>query len=120
LSEPTVIFDSLEDWKGGSNVGYYLPKTNTIHILKGEYQEQRTLKHELIHAARRNKWTFKLASISNNHITTALLGSLFVVALVLQTYSLSIFAGLFLVIGLLAVIVEENEAVKGEIKKCHN
>ncbi len=58
-----IIYDSLEDWKGGKASGYYEPTRGEIHILRGKDQERRALAHENVHASRSNKLTFKLAEL---------------------------------------------------------
>jgi hypothetical protein len=63
LSEPKIVYETLETYQGGKSNGYYEPFKNEIHILKGKDAEFRALLHEKVHAARKEEVSFKFASL---------------------------------------------------------
>ena len=110
--KPTIYYDNLDNWKGGSNDGYCEQKSNCIHVLKGEYQELRTVNHEIAHLARRDKLTFKLASLANTPLILGAITMLLVLTLLLQEWPsffvIAVFNGIILLCG----FHEEKEANK--------
>lgn len=58
-----IYIDKLENWKGGRANGYYEPFKDEIHVLNGADCMLRARIHEGTHRKRRNKLTFKFASI---------------------------------------------------------
>jgi hypothetical protein len=61
-----TFIEPLDIWEGGTANGYYDFQKDEIHVLEGQYQEERVLLHEQIHASRRNKFTFRLAKAAKN------------------------------------------------------
>jgi hypothetical protein len=64
---------SLSDWNYGQANGFFEPDTGLIHILEGSSVELRSIWHEQAHAARQNKFTFKLARLQNTPVFSNLL-----------------------------------------------
>lgn len=64
MENEKIVYETIDTWKYGKATGYYNPKTDEIHLLRDTDTTLRTLVHERIHRARRNKLTFKLATKS--------------------------------------------------------
>ncbi len=64
-----IKYIPFREWQGGQSNGYYEPDTDTISVLQSVDLELRTVFHEQAHASRRNKLSFKLASLLANPIT---------------------------------------------------
>jgi hypothetical protein len=112
--EEKIIYDSLEDWKGGKSAGYYEPFLNEIHILKGKDIEFRTLLHEKVHASRKTKLTFKLASIIQIEMVRNTLFGIFTVltaiGLLTAQYIPFLFMAIFFLFCLFCSAYEEYRA----------
>ena len=128
-----TIIERLETWKGGRSNGYYEPFKDEIHVLKGVDIESRILLHERIHASRKDKITFKMASllqipaISNFLLGLLVLFSVFAVVPVLLDPSITVFynavplfviAGFFMYLNVCLTYEEEvaNKAVMTSLR----
>jgi hypothetical protein len=120
--QKTPIYDRLEDWPAGKATGYFEPRANEIHLLRGEDVELRTLWHENAHAERQNTLSFQLARALNRPaINNLLFAGLILTALtsfVISSVPFFVLAGLF---GLMVICQAREEyiaekAVRQQIK----
>ena len=124
MSEKTVI-DRLENWKGGRANGYYEPFKDEIHVLNGQDSVFRALIHEKVHRRRRNKWTFKIATITQMPFmfwvlfTIMMFLSAYTVALHTVTSTIPLFTiGITFLFCLMCGHYEEYKANSAMMKSC--
>ena len=116
---PKKIYHTLEDYDGGVSNGYYDYFTDTIHLLRGKDLEFRTELHERIHAARRDKITFRLGTVFQiqpvMYIFILAIGIITILSLVAAIALALIFLSLFA-----CNLYEEYVANKAVIKSVKN
>jgi hypothetical protein len=89
LNEENIVYVPLKEWKLGNAKGAYEPSADIIYILLSDEAEMdKALRHELIHRARRNKLTFKLARLINTPILKAFMDLFLLVSIVYVCLSL--------------------------------
>jgi len=114
-----IIYDDYKTWQGNQANGYYEVETDTIHVLKADDLEMRTIFHEQTHAQRKNHLTFKLASlVANPQINIMLLVMLAAIALTIFISPYPMLLGGFFYAAITFLhIREENIAVNHATKK---
>jgi hypothetical protein len=103
MNKNQIKRDRLENWPAGKATGYYEPRANEIHLLRGEDVELRTLWHEVAHAARQNTLSFQLARALNRPVVNNLMfAGLILTALTAFIIS---FVPFFIMAGLFGILV---------------
>lgn len=112
MSKTKIVYDPIENWKGGRSAGYYEPDTNEIHILKGTDHALEIEIHEGVHAQRCGLFTQRLAMLlkSKRRLSFGLLIMLAAASPLITIYPFYALAA-FTVSGVLCELYEEYVAI---------